>query len=97
MIFNFAETATLTAAIETYDERPRNQLRWEVQHSLSLSVLNKLEKLTALTVFNKQEFTLMLLAVDHLIGTFEKAKQPVDPVLNVLYDRLLELARPDTH
>ena len=95
MIFNSEESAILIAAVETYDERPRNQLRYEVQHRISSAVLNKLEHLTVLTVFDKQEYTVMLLALDHIRRISEGAKQPVAPELHVLYGRLLTLAAPD--
>lgn len=97
MLFRQDELLQLIPAIETYDDVPRNVLVPDVQHTLSVSCLNKLNNLSILTYFTKKEYSLMLLAVDHIIRELEHNRHFIDGTLYDLYDKLMIRAMPNTN
>ena len=63
MLFNKEEVVLLTAAVETYNDKDRNQMPLIAQRSLSISCLNKLEKFNSSTHFTKQELMFLELTI----------------------------------
>ena len=93
MPFNSEEVAELIAALETYNDRHRGVLPPELQNQLATSSIKKLENLTALTFFTKQEFSIMALAVKSSIDAFEISGYVADSALLSLFERLISLSK----
>ena len=96
MLFNNEEITILISALETYNDAPRNELRPELQNTLVNSSIEKLENLTALTYFTKQEFSIMALAMNFIIQSLEISGNIVDDFTFTLFHRLIALAEPST-
>ena len=94
MIFNFDECTLLITSLETYDDQPRGLFPDEVQHQFAETITKKLNNLSSLTYFTKQEYTFMALCVHFVIDSFNKAGNIPDSNLFALRDKLFVLAEP---
>ncbi len=92
MLFNEKECSIIITALETYDEEPRGMLIPDVQHSVTTSALKKLNVLSPLTYFTKQEFTIMALAVQFVIDCSKNQNIRNSSYLFSLFKKLCELA-----
>ena len=97
-MFTLEEICLMQSAVETYNERDRGVLNYELQNSLSRSCLSKFDNYNALTYFSKQELTLIAMAINHLIEnlvalpTYSYVPKLLED-LEALFDRLCTLAR----
>lgn len=93
MLFNSKEIALIITALEDYADSPLQILRIDLRDKLSASITTKLKALTPLTVFTKQEFTLMAVAVEQS-RTISTNLGTNSYFLERLRDRLISLAEP---
>ena len=91
MLFDIDEVLFLTSALETYNEKHRKELRPELQDELAKSAIRKLENLTPLTYFTKQEFSIMALATHFIINALEKSGNVVDAFTLSLFEKVVSL------
>ena len=96
MLFDTDEVIFLISALETYNESPRGNLRYELQNQLVTSSVKKLENITELTHFTKQELSVMAFAMLFIINALEKSGNVVDSLTLDLFQRLIALADPGT-
>lgn len=95
MIFNKDECLILIAALEEYSVEKSAPIIWHNTDgidSVRKSCLNKLEHLTILTNFTKQEYTLMYIATDTIIQKLTVAGYKVPDGYYELGCKLDELA-----
>ncbi len=91
MFFNPTIRQTIIASIETYNDVPRYHISPADQKRLSRSCLDKLTNFSIATVFSKQEYTLMYLAMVFISDLSERTDTDIcfDP--EPIIDRLEEL------
>ena len=94
MIFNFDECALLISSLETYDDQPRGLFPDDVQHRFAETITKKINNLSPLTYFTKQEYTFMAVSVQHIIKCYSKLGDIPDSAFFALRDKLLTLAEP---
>ena len=92
MLFDLDECTIIISALETYDEKARGELPPSIQHSVVSSALKKLEVLSSLTHFTKQEFAVMALAVRFISKLFKVAPESKNSLHLALFDKLIKLA-----
>lgn len=92
MLFDEKELSIIIAALESYDEEPQGLLTPEAQHRVTMSALNKLNVLSPLTYFTKQEFTIMVLAVQFVLDCSKHQNFRDRSYLFSLFQKLCELA-----
>ena len=94
MIFNTDEQFFILSSIETYNDLPRGVFPASIQRQFAETITKKLNNLSPLTFFSKQEYSFMALCVHHNIGKLNKQYVIIDSDIIALRDRLLELAEP---
>lgn len=91
MIFNMDEMIALTAALEEYSEikaATRLNLEAEIIDEIACSCLDKLEHLSMLTYFTKQEYSIMHDAFNDVMQKLPKAGYEVPVEYSELLDKL---------
>ncbi len=91
MLFDIDEVTFLTSALESYNDEHRKELRPELQDELAKSAIGKLENLTPLTYFTKQEFSIMALALHFIIQSLEKSGYVVNAFTLSLFEKVVDL------
>lgn len=91
MFFNPTIRQTIIASIETYNDVPRYHISPADQKRLSKSCKEKLTNFSAFTVFSKQEYTLMYLAMVFISDFPERMNTEICLDPEPIIDRLEEL------
>lgn len=94
-LFSSEEISLLIPVLEVYPDAPLQLLERPVRDGLLHSSIGKLQSLTPLTHFTKQEFTLMYMAVDSVLRLSELDAHPLPDDLVALFNRLEKMATPD--
>lgn len=95
MLFTRDECFHLIAALETYNDAPRNLLKPDVQNTVCSSALAKLNSMNIFTTFSKQEFTMMFASVLFTIEILDRKHLSVPDILWTLHDKTGSLSQPD--
>ena len=88
MLFTEEEVILLIAAVETYNDNDRHEIPLIAQRVLSISCLNKLEKLTSSTHFTQQELAFLELAIRFIKRSQNIASGHHGPSLDQLISKL---------
>ena len=98
MIFNIDEKIILIASLEEFHAKkaaPVFRRSAEFIDDMRCTCLNKLEHLSILTYFTKQEYTVMCVALNDVIQKLLIADYEVPDGYYELFDKLETLADPD--
>lgn len=94
MIFNTDEQIFILSSIETYNDQPRGVFPASIQRQFAETITKKLNNLSPLTFFSKQEYSFMALCVHFIIDSFNKMGNIPDGSLLTLRNKLFALAEP---